>query len=363
MNASYVDEVKKSPKKNIVRVKLATILQEISAFKTNNVPFIFLVEGKDDVIVYERWLDKVDYKLTKKIIDVGNKDLVLEIYSKIKERHERLGNLENILACVDNDFDGFKNFEKLRNDEHLYLTDMYSIENYIASEQTLNRILSCEFRCRNDEDENKVIAVFKKDFDSFLHAVKDLNFKIYLCRKNDIKIAIKTNEDLNKNFSIHIMNVEVKNQNDILCYDETILFNIEEHVKSSIKNTFDMLDGKNNYRGKFNYLFFTKWVQALAINNGIPGSHEPPPIKICNLTEDEIKNRIPLSPMIDNVEISTVEYHESIENIENIRKSKRVKLNAEQWNISFYASHSTPPKGFEDFIHRVTNKSLNDRIN
>ena len=67
---------------------------------------------------------------------------------------------------------------------------MYSVENYLVTDEVLESLLRDEFPCHAMPELREFIAeVFRRDYDHFLGVTSDLNRRIYYARKLSVEIT------------------------------------------------------------------------------------------------------------------------------------------------------------------------------
>lgn len=258
---SYLNSLKKSLTVSaVLKAELGSVKSSCTDAK------IFAYEGVDDKVIYSHWLSKIQPDLEYEPFICRNKDQLLQLWRSLKR--DLTGMSKNVYFFADRDFDDLKGDEI---DDSIFMTEKYSVENYLVDRHVLEEILKIEFHCHgNIEVRKEVVSLFEVNYDLFLIATFDINFRIYLARKCKIKqigdLSIKLDE------LADIQLVSVKNgsgalQEMVRLEREPTENEIEEH-----KNAFILLEQRNRYRGKFALLFFRKWLSLLLADRKKDGS-------------------------------------------------------------------------------------------
>lgn len=112
----------------------------LSRFKKNNKSVYGFVEGKEDISFYIGFIQQIipaDWKID--LWAAGNRDKVIQLHSTINwSKFQRA----RIVFFIDRDLSDFIG-EQLPNYSNIFITEGYSIENYIINRTTCNRLL-CE---------------------------------------------------------------------------------------------------------------------------------------------------------------------------------------------------------------------------
>lgn len=309
-------------------VKQLEIMNAISSPKYR---YIFFIEGKDDIPCYRSWFGKInsDFLNEVELINLNNKEKVLgSFWEYMDKAKERSGVADKIYAIVDHDFDGYKKYEK---HDRIYLdAEVYSIENIVCSEPVLEEILKCKFLCNNDNQIIKIKEKYRTDLAHFIELTKSINEKIFFSKLLDKKVKINdiSLDFCDRNFTL----LGIKNKDNLLELDES--FNdIPKSDKDRLSSCFIKLDPEKQYRGKFLFAFFRKWLTLLGMHSGIPS------LKICNFSDGDVYNNIKLSK-------SNIEHKSFI-------SEKKITNDINQWSFYDYCLHSFPSSHLKDFISKI----------
>lgn len=223
---------------------------------------IFVFEGDEDKTVYFNWSSKIRQDLEYEPFVCRGKRKVLQLRdSVLKDR----GNLsDGIYFFVDRDFDDLG-----RHVEHIntFMTDFYSVENYLVSACVLKEFLRNEFHCHgNPKARAPIVEAFEKLYGSFLAVTKEVNFRIFAARR--LKINMPGLPDkINSVVTISLEDVKIGD----MTLQELIKLDREPTLEEIARLTdeFNSLVPFQRYRGKFALKFFEKWLDLLAADYGL----------------------------------------------------------------------------------------------
>lgn len=237
---------------------------------------IFAYEGVDDKLIYSHWLSKIQAKLEYEPFICRNKDQLLQLWRSLKDDLTGMG--ENVYFFTDRDFDDLKGHEE---DESIFMTEKYSVENYLVDKDVLKELLKIELHCHgNAEVREKILSLFEAIYDEFLDITSHINFRIYLARKCKIKQIGDLSVRLDELADVKLSSV-VKGRsqlNQMVCLErEPYGSEAEEY-----KNSFRSLERRDRYRGKFALQFFRKWLNLLLADRKSGAS-----ILFCDLPQND----------------------------------------------------------------------------
>lgn len=217
---------------------------------------IFSFEGPDDRVIYYSWIGRLAAELRYEAYQCNGKKQVLQLFDLLSEDKTGLG--DRVYFFVDRDFDGLQG----RSDsERIFVTDRYSVENYVVCEHVLDDVLNVAFHCHGSiELRQLVIKEFKRIYDEFLVATTELNFRIFLARYCGIDTE-NLPASLHNYLEIRLDGVvpigRSVNEFVQLKYEPT-----DEQIEAA-KRIFKDLTAPEHYRGKFAVTFFTRWLGLL----------------------------------------------------------------------------------------------------
>lgn len=228
----------------------------MSVIKNNQLPVCF--EGKD--VKYYR--SRIEQYLTENFgyISCNGKSKVLELRQEISKNPQYGDKL--CLYFVDCDFDDNSD---IHNQDDVYITPCYSIENLYISDGVFEKILSDEFSINqhNENQEilfNRIKSLFKERKKEFLQCIEEFNYYVYLIKLN------------NKN-NISYQDIKISNLVDLNLNQVTKKYTcISEVLKGIDLNNFDLSmaqtyfsdkEPERHFRGKNNFHFLEKFLTKL----------------------------------------------------------------------------------------------------
>ena len=230
---------------------------------------ICVFEGHDDTTFYGSLFKKVAPEKVYTGFNCNGKDQVLALRDKLRENVERCENekLCPVVFFIDKDFDGYKNYQP-GND--LYCTPTYSIENLLVGKDVLKELLKGEFHC-NDEyalDEiKKIIQLYEKSWAAFIEAFRHVNHLIYYARKNNIRLN-NIEKNINSYITVKIDRVKLKCDRISLSKLVGLSSPPDDLLLNETLNDFLRLDPATEWRGKFIFEFFRKFLCILKEDAG-----------------------------------------------------------------------------------------------
>ncbi|MEN8516064.1 DUF4435 domain-containing protein [Burkholderia sp. RS02] len=218
---------------------------------------IFSYEGRDDKIAYDHWVRRIDGELKYEPYVSETKHANLQLFDSLRRDLTGLG--DRVYFFVDRDFDDIQG--RVPHDK-LFMTDRYSIENYLVCDKLLDELLKIEFHCNGYlAARTKIIDIFKIAYEKFLTVTKELNFRIFLAAREKIKRI----EDLPMGINV-IADVSL---NGVTAIDRPIheIVKLEreptDEEAARWRGEFEALEPTERYRGKFALSFFVKWLTLL----------------------------------------------------------------------------------------------------
>lgn len=218
-------------------------------------PFIVL-EGDDDKIIYTQWFGRLRPSLQYALFPCRGKGRVLELLDIIRRDATGLG--RGVYFFVDRDFDGLKQRSP---GTDIYMTDSYSVENYLVSDEVLDRLLQVEFHCHSCiETRHRILEIFNNYYDCFLEVTAPVNLRLFKARHCAFPTGGIT-DTLGKVASVSVGRVQAGTADP----DEIIKIEgvFEKELEARLESDFASLDPRLSYRGKFALAFFKKWLRDL----------------------------------------------------------------------------------------------------
>jgi hypothetical protein len=212
-----------------------------------------------------------------------------------------------VYYIIDRDYDDLAGEEL---DEFIFMTDMYSVENYLVSEGVLNELLKNEFHCHLRPDMRVAICqLFSEVYQEFLAQTKEMNRRIFIARRLNLTLTRSIPNKLSDIVKVELTKIASFDKPP----EETIVYGAEptdEDLKR-LHEEFENLDPRTRYRGKYALLFFRKWLEKL-----------------------EEEYRSPALGLFKTLDVNS-----------RVRSGELV--------LSNFASKSDLPVGFQDFIQAI----------
>lgn len=222
-------------------------------------------EGYDDLTFYDTAFRRMGLDVKFHPLVCKGKDQVLGLRVLLARNAARGASL--VRYFVDHDFDGLKGCV---GGDDIYCTPCYSIENLLVCHEVLKGLLISEFRCNDEnaeEDIRSVIDRFDRLLSEFFVAMYEVNKLIFLARRSMIALS-NIEDDIYKYVRININGVfavaDRSKQVRLVGYASAPT--IEE--TQVCDSAFDKLHPKDDWRGKFIYSFFTKFLSEIKEDRG-----------------------------------------------------------------------------------------------
>lgn len=248
----YLERMKAAlDKPAVLKTKLATLRNSLPGIA------IFVFEGFDDKSVYAQWIRQIIPNFKYEPFLCGGKKYVLQLKAVLDRD---LGNLRDLVYFfVDRDFDDLAGQAPTK---EIFLTDRYSLENYIVDPVVLDAILVEELHCHAAPNvRSRIVDIFLTDYETFLTETKEINFLLYCARRLRIKILNSLPEKISKIAVIDIGSIKATEVKAVDIIQLSVQPTDEEF--NVLRLEFDGMDPKHRYRGKFAYMFFIKWLSIL----------------------------------------------------------------------------------------------------
>lgn len=226
---------------------------------------IFAFEGDDDKLAYYQWIRRINPELVYEPFNCRGRNNVL-LLREIVSRD--MGGLkETIYFFVDRDFEDIGT----RIHRDLFITDAYSIENYLVSEDVLDELLKNEFHCDGEPDvRQEIITLFSKLYSKFLEYTKEANKILFVCKRSKCPVSGNVPDKIELIADIRLDDVCELDQPMQSRWKLTIC--IDDGKYKSLKEEFESLDPRMRYRGKFALRFFMRWLHCLVMDRNSTAS-------------------------------------------------------------------------------------------
>jgi len=224
-------------------------------------------EGREDSSFYIGFLRRyVPHPKCLYFYKCGNKEGVYETFNKIMRAATSRG---RALFFVDKDLSDFLNEQHIVA-ENIFVTNYYSIENYLVSEEMLLRISDDLLNLPDSIDTNKILEKFRIELERFYEQVLPITAWIIYLRRcklrpniNNINLShfFRFNDDLTLEIDLDIKQTNGSSILERMC-EVTTPPGCQPEIES-IVNELANLDPKLYVRGKFEIWFFVKFVGKL----------------------------------------------------------------------------------------------------
>lgn len=267
---------------------------------------VFVCEGVDDKKVYFHWLKELQFFRNYEFLICNGKEKVLQFRESLER--DLSGMKESVYFIIDKDFDGLRGYAP---GADIYMTETYSFENFLVCAEVLDRVLTIEMHCHAaPATRDQIVGKFRELYESFLALTRPHNLRIFLARRLGIATRPLPSK-INKLVSVSLLRVEPAEGDAKTVI--TLSREPETEEMSLHEGAFDQCDPKSEYRGKFAFLFFSRWLELLA------------------------KDRNSDSPVL-------------------FKSAPKTNATASgQLTIDSLASKSSVPETFKDFVANITN--------
>ena len=227
-----------------------------------------IVEGDEDPIFYSAIFGRLEFDCHHIFFIANGKDNVLKLRDYVHRSKEAPKSGKNIYF-IDRDFDDLKGMPP---GEDIYVTPTYSIENIAVSRSGLQKLLLTRFKLAEEETINDIDSVLNK-FDVLLtqhhEALAEANRLIHFVRKKSLSGERYTSGSINSSLSkfaeLEPSDLTVKKiatGNELLAL-LSICREIDALAFDELLNEFESLNPHTQWRGKFLYYLFRRFVGIL----------------------------------------------------------------------------------------------------
>ncbi len=193
MSATDPDSLR-SERKNVsvLKVSLARLRER------HRCRIVIVLEGKDDLPVYETWIKRLDERFEWEPLVANGKSKSLEFRELL--HRDRTGLSVCTYFIVDHDYDGMRGHPVT---DDLFLLPAYSVENYLIHESVLESYLRTELRLIGVPDErDRVVSHYIAARDEFMESVREpceclfgaRNEKVGNVRVGEVKSTVTISE-------------------------------------------------------------------------------------------------------------------------------------------------------------------------
>lgn len=216
---------------------------------------ICVFEGYEDLPYYETIFNRVGNSTEFTSIIAKGKDQVLALRHALQNNHYQD---DKVRFFIDQDFDGMKGHSF---GDDIYVTEGYSIENHLADAGILSSLLNSEFKCCPDDESavKNVNILFDEFLGAFFEIMRPVNQAIFYARTHDVKL---TNiEDRIGEYFLFTLDSITDKKSD---YFKLIGWPVDlARDTSSVESVFSKMDPHMQWRGKFIFELFVKFLHQL----------------------------------------------------------------------------------------------------
>lgn len=246
----------------------AAYIKILSQYKTSDNTIFCLVEGIEDISFYRPFLEIYKEGVSVKYIICNGKQNVIDNYKNIDWSFY---DKKRILFFIDKDFDDYIGKEIII-DNNVFITDCYSIENYLVDELILEKFIIDNCLITNESVIKLAIENFKKEHNTYVKQLKMISAWMMYCRKNNFKVCfndIKMSDlfkiDENGKLKKKTLSSYTSKFQYLCDKTQTNHFNIEE-----IKYYFNLINTESNpkkfIRGKYELYFMFIYLKYISDN-------------------------------------------------------------------------------------------------
>ena len=258
---SYIEKLKASRKNPaVLKTKLVMLRGQLPNC------IIFAFEGDNDKPVYYQWTKQLRPDLSYEPFVCGGKKQVFQLREMLSRD---LGGLANrVYFFVDRDFDDLAGND---GSPSTFMTDRYSVENYLVSPQVLEELLKDEFHCHAEPEVRKeIVSRFEERLKEFAIVTKEINRRLFVARRLKLHLLKNLPDGINQLAVVDLSKVspsKFKPEELVVLAEEPDAAEVDK-----LSQEFDTLSPVGRYRGKFNHLFFMRWLEMLCADRKQPDS-------------------------------------------------------------------------------------------
>ncbi|WP_099367466.1 DUF4435 domain-containing protein [Sphingobacterium sp. 1.A.4] len=232
--------------------------------RNNQIRFCF-VEGHEDILFYSQFLEKYFNEENLKFINCNGKKNVLDNYNAL---NWSFYDKKRVLFFIDKDFDEYI-LAKRTIDSNIYITDHYSIENYLTDENVLKKFIVHHCQIDNDNIITSLVEKFRLTYTKYKEYLRKISSWMIFCRINKYNVVfnninpsdlfkIDSNGNLIKkklsNYSNHFEYIRDKIDGDYYNFSE---------IKFIYTKLASEANDKKYIRGKYDLSFMFMFIKHL----------------------------------------------------------------------------------------------------
>lgn len=163
----------------------ATYIKILSQYKANDNTVFCLVEGIEDISFYRTFMEIYKNDVPIKYISCYGKENVINNYNSL---NWGFYDKKRVLFFIDKDFDDYIGREII-NDFNVFVTDCYSIENYLVDEMILEKFITDNCFITNESIIQLAIDNFRYQHSTYVKQLKMISAWMMYCRKNKFDVS------------------------------------------------------------------------------------------------------------------------------------------------------------------------------
>lgn len=238
---------------------------------------IAIVEGGEDSVFYSSIFRREGNHSTEYFLVANGKDNVLGL-RELMLRSKDIPRGGGVIFLVDRDFDGLKGHSS-GND--IYVTPTYSVENILVCKVAFKNVLLAEFKLGEADtvpDVDQAMRLFDTLLEQHAQALQEANELIHCVRQESMKGSLLTSgsiSDQPRKFadidSESLAVVKNAGGDDVKALI-AIAVPISTELLDSYREKFSALSPSANWRGKFLYFLFRRFIAILVEdrNSAVP---------------------------------------------------------------------------------------------
>lgn len=218
---------------------------------------VFVVEGTDDLLVYEVWLQRIAPMIKWEPLVANGKKNVLAFREMMRRDKTELGICTYFI--VDHDYDGLRGQQS---GSDIYVLPAHSVENFLAAPDVLESILRSDLQVLGDPElRHRIVALYKESQNIVCEALVEPCARLF--GANGVNVGnIRIAESSLQGFAINAMETSIANSGAIagLVTSEQVV--PADRVQTAL-DFFARFDLAMWIRGKFLLALLREWVDLL----------------------------------------------------------------------------------------------------
>lgn len=163
----------------------ASYIKILSQYKSDDNTVFCFVEGVEDISFYKPFIEIYNEEIPYKYIVCNGKHNVIENYNDL---NWGFYDKKRILFFIDKDFDDYIGKEII-SDSNVFVTDVYSIENYLVDVTILEKFIVDNCLILNEPVIKLTIENFKKQHSEYVKQLTMISSWMMYCRKNKFNVC------------------------------------------------------------------------------------------------------------------------------------------------------------------------------